>query len=47
MRLNNFIIQELVSENAYELLGEQSLKLLNLDLIKDIDKFVSELKAKH
>jgi len=45
MRLNNFIIQELVSENAYELLGEQSLKLLNLDLIKDIDKFVSELKV--
>ena len=39
----HFVTQELVDKETYELLGENSLKLFNQDLLKDLDTLREEL----
>jgi len=42
-KLKHFQTQELVDKETYELLGENSLKLFNQDLLKDLDTLREEL----
>ena len=44
MELNNFKVEELVSPEVYELLGDHAVNLLSLDFLSDVDTFVSDLK---
>lgn len=44
MLMVNFRIEELVSPNLYELLGNNAWKLFDEEFLKDVDRFVSDLK---
>ena len=43
--MNNFRLEELVSKEVYELLGDRAWLLLDMSLLRDLDKFVTDLKS--
>jgi len=45
MRTRNFSLEELVSPEVHNLLGELAYKLFNPELLRDIDKLATNLKT--